>query len=61
MEWLKKCGMAVLEQLVRLLNVSWGAVPMDWCGTCIVPLYRGNGNKCEYDNSRRISLLSVVG
>ena len=38
---LKKGGMAVLEWLVRLLNLSFdtGFVPMDWRGTSIVPLY----------------------
>ena len=36
---LKKCGISVLEWLVRLLNVSFdiGVVPMDWRGACIVP------------------------
>ena len=34
---------------------------MDWRGACIVPLYKGKGDKCEYSNSRGISLLSVVG
>ena len=33
---------------------------MDWRGACIVPLYKGNGDKCECSNSRDISLLSVV-
>ena len=27
----------------------------------IVSLYKGNGDKCEYGNSRGISLLSIVG
>ena len=59
-ECLKKGGMAVLERLVRLLNLSFdmGVVPMDWRGACIVPLYKGKGDKCE-SNSRGISLLSV--
>ena len=54
--------MAVLEWLVRLLNVSFdmGVVPMDWRGACIVPLYKGKDGKCECSNSRGISLLSVV-
>ena len=62
-ECLKKCGMAVLEWLVRLLNVSFdmGMVPMDWLGPCIVDLYKGKGDKCECSNSRGISLLTVVG
>ena len=45
-ECLKKCGMAVLEWLVRLLNVSFdmGVVPMDRRGACIVPLYKEQGD-----------------
>ena len=47
MECLKQGGMAVLKWLVRLLNLSFdmGVVPMDWRSACIVPLYKGNGNK----------------
>ena len=60
---LKKGGMAVLKWLVRLLNVSFnmGVVPKDWRGACIMPLYKGKGDKYECINSRGISLLSVVG
>ena len=36
-------------------------VPMDWRGACIVPLYKGKGDKCECSNSTGLSLLSVVG
>ena len=52
---------SVLEWLVRLLNLSFdmGVLPMDWRGACILPLYKGKGDKCEC--SRGISLLSVVG
>ena len=62
-ERLKKGGMAVLEWLVRLLDLSFdmGVVPMDWRGACMVPLYKGKCDKCECSNSRGISLLSVVG
>ena len=62
-ECLKKGGMAVLEWLVRLLNLSFdiGVVPMDWHGACIAPLYKRKGDKCKCSNSRGISLLSVVG
>ena len=61
MEYLKKGGVAVFEWLVRLLNLSFdmGVVPMDWRGTCIVPLYKRKGDKCECGNSRGISLLSA--
>ena len=60
--FLKKGGMTMLERLVRSLNLSFdmGAVPMDWRGACIVPLYKGKGDKCECSNSRGIDLLSVV-
>ena len=42
-ECLKKGGMAVLEWLVRLLNISFdmGFVPMDWRGACIVLCTKG--------------------
>ena len=57
---LKKGGMAVLEWLVRLLNLSIdvGVVSMYWRGACLVPLNKGNGDKCECSNLRGISLLS---
>ena len=62
-ECLKKGGMAVLEWLVRLLNLSFGmgVVPMDWRDACVVPMYKGNSDNYECSNSRGISLLSVVG
>ena len=49
-ECLKKGRMAVLEWLVRLLNLSFdvGVVPMDWRGACsyvALPLYKGKGDK----------------
>ena len=48
-ECLKKRGRKVLEWLVRPLNVSFDTrvVPMGWRGACMVPLYEGNGDKCE--------------
>ena len=62
MECTKKGGMAVLEWLVRLLNLSFdmGVVPMDWSGACIVPLYKGKGVKCECSNSRGISVVDKL-
>ena len=43
MDCFKKGGKAVLEWLVRLLNVSFdiGVVPMDWLGACKVPCTKG--------------------
>ena len=48
-ECAKKGGMAVMEWLVQLLNLSFdmGVVPVDWRCACIVPLYKGKGDKCE--------------
>ena len=62
-ECLKKGGEAVIEWLVRLLNVCFvaGRVPVDWCSACVVPLYKGKGDRCECGNYRGISLLCVVG
>ena len=53
-ECLKKGGLEVLDWLVRLLNFSCdvGVVPMDLRGACIVPLYKGKGDKCECTNSK---------
>jgi len=46
-----------------LCNVCWeqGMVPKDWQEACIVPLYKGKGNKKECANYRGISLLSIPG
>ena len=53
----------MLEWIVTLLNLNFdmGDVPVDCRGACIVPQYKGKGDKCECSNSRGVSLLSVVG
>ena len=62
-ECLKGGGVTVVEWLVRLLNVCFviGMVPLDWASACVVPLYKGKGDKYECTSYRGISLLSVVG
>ena len=62
-ECVKKGGGALVEWLVRLLNVCFVAamVPLDWRSACVVPLYKGKGDKHECNSYRGISLLSVVG
>ena len=62
-ECLKKGGASVIEWLVRLLNVCFltSLVPSDWTSACIVPLYKGKGERSECASYRGISLLSVVG
>ena len=39
----------------------YGIVNRNWRGACIVPLYKGKGDKCECSKSRGISLLSLAG
>ena len=62
-EAVKNGGASLIEWLVRLLNVCFlaGCVPLDWRSACIVPLYKGKGDKFVCSNFRGISLLSVVG
>ena len=66
MECLKKGGIVVLQWLVRLLNVCFdvGVVPIDWRGACIVPLYKGKGDKYECSKGvwkrRMIQLIGKV-
>ena len=54
---------SVIEWLERLLNVCWksGRVSQDWQDACLVPIYKGKGDKRICGNYRGKSLLSVVG
>ena len=36
-------------------------VPVDWMSACVIPLYKGKGDKYECTSFRDICLLSVVG
>nr|XP_053656735.1 uncharacterized protein LOC128705613 [Cherax quadricarinatus] len=60
-EMLKAGGDIVLEWLVLLFNkcMKEGKVPRDWRGACIVPLYKGKGDKRDCKNYRGISLLGL--
>merc|ERR1711989_33673 len=62
-EYLKSGGYVCAEWMVRLLNVclSSGSVPSEWKIGCIVPLYKGKGDRLECKNNRGISLLSIPG
>lgn len=46
-EMLKKGGNCVVEWLRRLFNVCWQRceVPQDWQDSCLVPIYKGKGDK----------------
>ena len=62
-EMLKEGGESMIEWLVRIYNVCLeeGNVPDDWKKACVVPLYKGKGERSVCSNYRGISLLSVVG
>ena len=62
-EMMKEGGECMLEWIVRLFNVclNSGEVPEDWKRACVVPLYKGKGEKCVCGSYRGISLLSVTG
>ena len=62
-ECIRKGGVAIVEWLVRVFNGCFvlGCVPGDWKSACIVPLYKGKGDRRECGSYRGISLLSVVG
>ena len=53
----------MIAWLVRLLNCCFetGRVPRDRCRACIIPLYKGNGDRCDYSNSRGVGLLGAEG
>ena len=57
--WYGSVGMATVIKLN--LSFGMGVIPLDWRGACILPLYKGKGDKCECSNSIGIILLSVVG
>ena len=60
---LKKCGMAVIEWLERLLNISFemgfSTYGLAWCKSS--SHIQREGWQCECINSRGISMLSVIG
>ena len=62
-EMLKVGGDSVVEWLERMFKVCWekGEIPQDWQDACVVPIYKGKGDRMECGNHRGISLLSVVG
>lgn len=59
-----KCGSNLLiSKLTDLINLIWsqGSVPQQFKDAIITHLYKHKGRKCECDNHRGISLLSVAG
>ncbi len=36
-------------------------MPNDWVNECVLPLYKGKGDKCECTDFSHVSLLNVAG
>ena len=62
-EMLKRGGKSMIDWLQMLFEKCRreGRVPEDWKKSCVVPIYKGKGDRRECKNYRGISLLSVVG
>ncbi len=60
---LKYGGRIVVDWMMWICNLAWeqSKIPEDCRKAIIVPLYKGKGNREEWNNYRRISLLSVPG
>ena len=60
---LKCCGECLPQWLRRVCNVCIveEQVPNDWMRVIIVPISKGNGDRSECKNYRRISLLNIPG
>ena len=56
-------GEMVVDWIWNLCNLAFesGVVPEGWRSAGIVPLFKGKGERTEWDNYRGISFLSVVG
>ena len=62
-EMIQAGGDSMIKLLEKIFNECWKErkVPQDWQDACLVPLYKGKGDKMKCMNYRGISLLSVVG
>ena len=62
-EMIKKGGKCVNEWLQMLFERcrKEGKVPEDWRRSCVLPIYKGKGDRRDCGSYRGISLLSIVG
>ena len=61
-EMIKSGNDRVVNWIWRLYNIAFESdVPGDRRSAIIVPLYKGKGEKTEYNNYRGITFLNVVG
>ena len=62
-EMLKNGGISIINWLLRIFNkcMESGVVPDDWKVGCIVPVYKGKGDRRDWTNYKVISILSIPG
>ena len=62
-EMLKRGCIGIIDWLLRIFirYLRSGVVPEDWKAVCIVPEYKGKGDRRECANYRRISIFSIPG
>ena len=60
-EMLKNGGISLIDWLLRIFNncMESGVVREDWKAACIVPVYKGKGDRRDCANYRGISILSI--
>ena len=60
---LKACGNAILVSSHAVLCSAWitGIIPTAWKRGLVVPLWKGKGDRQDYNNYQGVTLLSVPG
>ena len=53
-EMLKNGGIRIIDWLLRIFNkcMESGVVPEDWKAACVVPVYKGRGDRRDCANYR---------
>ena len=61
--WMKNGGISIIDWLLRIFNrcMESGVVQEDWKVVCIIPIYKGKGDRRDCANYRAISILSILG
>ena len=60
-EMLKNRDISIIDWLMRIFNrcMESGVTPEDWKAACIVPVYKGKGDRRDWANYRGINILSI--
>ena len=62
-EMVKNGGISIIDGFLKILNkrMESGVVPEDWKAVCIVPVFKGKGDRRDCANYTGISILSIPG